>query len=84
MRDGQPSELVETVANGAPLDLDPQPRLIIYGFSDADVGGTSAWKKHEEVLRAKTTVIMAPTAQEVVLPWMLTALHASIPRGRPP
>jgi hypothetical protein len=67
MRGTQPHRLVEAVADGAALNLDPRPRLIVFEYDArrADVG--SYWTRHWNALRENYCVIMSPQAKDITL-----------------
>lgn len=63
----EPHPLVREVARGARLDLDPQPRLIVFDFEEQQVGPGTAWDRHEQVLRNAVSLLMWKTAQDIRL-----------------
>lgn len=63
----QTHSLVQAVAKGARLDLDPQPRLVIFDYGDNQIGDGTAWHPHEQVLRKAVSLTMGKTAAAVRL-----------------
>jgi hypothetical protein len=51
MRGIAAAPLVQEVAAGLDLTLDPNPRLLVFGYQPEQVGTGSAWQRHEDALR---------------------------------
>jgi hypothetical protein len=63
----KPNSLLREVAQGARLDLDPQPRLVVFGFKDGQVGPGTAWDPHRQVLRKDVLLLEGKTPEDIQL-----------------
>lgn len=60
---------VEAICDGAPLDLDPSPRLIVFGHKAANAGEDSSWHRHGQALiNQGVPLLMVPAPGDVRLP----------------
>lgn len=59
--------VAQAAEKGSILEVDPEPRLIVFGYRPDERGGS--WRRHEEVFyREKVRLIMEPRPQDVRLP----------------
>jgi hypothetical protein len=67
MRGHMPDPLVDAVAKGLPLALDPYPRVLIYEYEANEVAEGSPWARHHNVLSKGLQVFMRPKAKDIIL-----------------
>ncbi|GJE48420.1 hypothetical protein GOFOIKOB_1449 [Methylobacterium tardum] len=68
MRGSEPAPLVRAVADGAPLALDPAPRLVVFGHQAAQVAPGSSWQSHADALRdGGIALVLAAEPHDIVL-----------------
>lgn len=67
MRGGSADPLIQAVASGTRLDIDIEPRLVVFGYADHQVDVGSSWIKHADELEKHCTVIAARSAQDICL-----------------
>jgi hypothetical protein len=68
MRGSEPAPLVRAVADGAPLALDPAPRLVVFGHKAEQVAAGSSWQRHADALRdGGVALVLAAEPHNIVL-----------------
>ncbi|WP_262269571.1 hypothetical protein [Microvirga yunnanensis] len=67
MRGTEPSPLVRRVAEGGPISLDVEPRLIIFGKQEQRIRSQAAWDKHKQILHENCIIIHSENPEEIRL-----------------
>lgn len=68
MRGTEPNPLVRAVADGVQLTLDPEPRLVVFGYDAKEVASGSPWQPHADALRANgVALLLGAKPEDIVL-----------------
>jgi hypothetical protein len=75
--------VLKAAKEGSNLQVDPKPRLIVFGYSPSERVGS--WKRHECALRQNgVRLIMKPRPEDVILPEDPHLAHKDERGGSPP